>query len=258
MASTRENAWVQAPTLRRRTIESRQIQLQRLWGKREQLRFLNWLAFTPALTQTEREQYRRPSQAVVGRALVPAEAFNAGKSARPKNSLKALWDKRGQLLFLSWAALTPTLSQRERERERERKREQKPSREAAALIKPGPSAARARVRNSKPLLVVPRSAGRGAGAQRSMRASCSDSLPLFERRERSEQSEFGSAAPRPSIAGCPKGHGQWGRLSLPTFFGGAKKVGRPPGRTPGRQRIQVTINSIADCAFPTSASARFH
>ena len=36
-------------------------------------------------------------------------------------------------------------------------------------------------------------------------ASCSDSLPLFERRERSEQSEFGSAAPRPSIAGCPEG-----------------------------------------------------
>ena len=36
-------------------------------------------------------------------------------------------------------------------------------------------------------------------------ASCSDSLPLFERRERSEQSEFGSAAPRASIAGCPAG-----------------------------------------------------
>ena len=111
---------------------------------------------------------------------------------------------------------------------------------------------------SNPFLAVPRSAGRGAGGQRSMPASCSDSLPLFERRERSECSESGSAAPRPSIAGCPKGHGQWGRLSLPTFFGGAKKVGRPPGRTPGRQRIQVTINSIADCAFPTSASARFH
>ena len=91
---------------------------------------------------------------------------------------------------------------------------------------------------SNPLLAVPRSAGRGAGGQRSMPASCSDSLPLFERRERSECSEFGSAAPRPSIAGCPQGHGQWGRLSLPTFFGEAKKVGRPPGRTPGRQRAK--------------------
>ena len=67
-----------------------------------------------------------------------------------------------------------------------------------------------------PLLAVPRSAGRWAGAQRSMRASRSDSLPLFERRERSEQSEFGSAAPRTSIAGCPQGHGQWGALLLPT------------------------------------------
>ena len=45
---------------------------------------------------------------------------------------------------------------------------------------PRPSAAMARM-GFNPLLAVPRSAGRGAGAQRSMRASCSDSLPLFER-----------------------------------------------------------------------------
>ena len=158
---------------------------------------------------------------------------------------------------LNWLALTLLRQAQDRPSLSQREREQIEPREAAARIKPGPSAAMARV-GFNPLLAVPRSAGRGAGAQRSMCASCSDSLPLFERRERSEQSEFGSAAPRPSIAGCPKGHGQWGRLSLPTFFGGAKKVGRPPGRTPGRQRIQVTINSIADCAFPTSASARFH
>ena len=33
-----------------------------------------------------------------------------------------------------------------------------------------------------------------------------------------------------------KGHGQWGALLLPTFLVRARKVGRPPGRTPGRQR----------------------
>ena len=43
--------------------------------------------------------------------------------------------------------------------------------------------------------------GRGSAA---CRASCSDLLRMFERRERSEQSEFRSAAPRPSIAGCPQ------------------------------------------------------
>ena len=79
----------------------------------------------------------------------------------------------------------------------------------------------------------------GGPGSAACRASCSDSLRLSERRERSEQSEFRSAAPCPSIAGCPKGHGQRGRLSF-AYFSLAKqrKVGRPPGRIPGQQRIQ--------------------
>ncbi len=80
--------------------------------------------------------------------------------------------------------------------------------------------------------------GRGSAA---CRASCSDSLRLFERRERSEQSEFRSAASRLSIAGCPaakrRGHGQRGRLflCLLSFWRGKKKVGAPPGAHPGQQ-----------------------
>ena len=54
----------------------------------------------------------------------------------------------------------------------------------------------------------------------------------------SAANEASSAAPPQARASQvarseAKGHGQWGRLSLPTFFGEAKKVGRPPGRIPG-------------------------
>ena len=63
------------------------------------------------------------------------------------------------------------------------------------------------------------------------------------------RSEFRNAAPRPSTAGCPvaerRGHAKWGRLSLLTFFGEAKKVSRPPGRTPGQRRIQKTKINLA-------------
>ena len=99
---------------------------------------------------------------------------------------------------------------------------------------------------SNPFLAVPRSAGRGADGQRSRPASCSDPLPLFERRERSECSEFGSAAPRPSIAGCPQGHGQWGRLFFGYFLlAEQKKVTAPPGAQPGRRRLQSSTASQA-------------
>ena len=87
--------------------------------------------------------------------------------------------------------------------------------------------------------------GRGSAA---CRASCSDSLRLSERRERSEQSEFRSAAPRPSIAGCPeakrRGHGQWGRLFFGYFLlARQKKVTAPPGAHPGQQRLQSMPDS---------------
>ena len=62
-------------------------------------------------------------------------------------------------------------------------------------------------------------------------------------REENAVNEASSAAPPPDRASQAarseaKGHGQWGRLSLPTFFAETKKVGRPPGRTPGQPRIQ--------------------
>ena len=43
-----------------------------------------------------------------------------------------------------------------------------------------------------------------ARGPRAQRASCSDSARLFERSSRSERSEFGAGAPRPSIAGHPR------------------------------------------------------
>ena len=143
---------------------------------------------------------RKPSMTTRKSPRLPFHAWRASSLF----GLQRLTNKREQLRFLNWFALTLLRQAQDRPSLSQREREQIEPREAAALIKPGPSAAMARVRNSKPLLAVPRSAGRGAGAQRSMRASCSDSLPLFERRERSERSEFGSAAPRPSIAGCPQ------------------------------------------------------
>ena len=81
--------------------------------------------------------------------------------------------------------------------------------------------------------------GRGSAA---CRASCSDSLRLFERRERSEQSEFRSAAPRPSIAGCPQRSGGTRPVGSPFLwllsFGETKESDCAAGRNPGQQRIQ--------------------
>ena len=101
--------------------------------------------------------------------------------------------------------------------------------------------------------------GRGSAA---CRALCSDSLRLFERRERSEQSEFRSAAPCPSIAGCPeakrRGHGQWGRLFFGYFLlARQKKVTAPPGAHPGQQRPQTTtVNKEPDKPLtPTPGSS---
>ena len=108
----------------------------------------------------------------------------------------------------------PTLSQREREQEGSRAK-QRPD-ETKAERSDGPSglhlpSGRAEKRRAW--------GGRGSAA---CRASCSDSLRLSERREHSERSEFRSAAPRPSIAGCPQRSGgtrpAGSPFSLVTFF----------------------------------------
>ena len=66
-------------------------------------------------------------------------------------------------------------------------------------------------------------------------AWCSDSLPLSERRERSQQSEFGSGTPPASTAGCPQRSGGTQPVGPPffclLFFGGAKKSRCAAGRT---------------------------
>ena len=58
------------------------------------------------------------------------------------------------------------------------------------------------------------------------------------RRCLSPKGEFLRAPPGPSNAACPQrseGTTHPARLSLPTFFGEAKKVGAPPGAHPGQQ-----------------------
>jgi hypothetical protein len=81
------------------------------------------------------------------------------------------------------------------------------------------------------------------------------------------QSEFRSAAPGPSIAGCPQGHGRWGRLFFAYFLlATQKKVGALPGAHPGRRRqtskqIQPLVKTAQaelqakspSSAIPTSA-----
>ena len=132
--------------------------------------------------------------------------------------------------------LTPALS-RQREREQEARRAKQRPDETKAERSDGPyglplPSGRAEKRRAW--------GGRGRAA---CRASCSDSLRLSERSAQA-RSEFRSAAPRPSIAGCPeakrRGHGQWGRLFLWLlfFWRDKKKVTAPPGAHPGQQRIQ--------------------
>ena len=205
-----------------------------------------------------------------GRAVVPAWKPEAGTSARPTTMVLIAVDAgcasdRGrwglsladgeweQAWSASGVALTPALSQRERK--------QRQTRAAPPLINSRPSAAMARGSLTSPL-AVPRSAGCGAGAQRSMRASCADSLRLSERRERSEQSEFRSAAPRTSIAGCPQRSAGTRPVGPPffclLFFGGAKKSRSPAGansRPTAHPHHEKAIKSIAFRADETSASA---
>jgi hypothetical protein len=68
-------------------------------------------------------------------------------------------------------------------------------------------------------------------------SGCAEERSVSRIRARSCLSEASSARPRetraPQVARSEaKGRRQWGRLSLLTFFGEAKKVSRPPGRVP--------------------------
>ena len=154
--------------------------------------------------------------------------------------------------FSSRVALTPTLSQREREQEgsraKQRPDETKAERSDGPCGLPFPSG-RAEKRRAW--------GGRGSAA---CRASCSDSLRLSERSAQA-RSEFRSAAPCPSIAGCPeakrRGHGQRGRLFLwlLSFWRDKKKVTAPPGAHPGQQRIQPhTVKPQTHSAPPDTAA----
>ncbi|RIX75382.1 hypothetical protein D3H34_25410 [Acidovorax cavernicola] len=54
------------------------------------------------------------------------------------------------------------------------------------------------------------------------------------------------------------GRGQWGRLSLLTFFGEAKKVSRPPGRDPasGLKKTHPSANNPSNFKARKSTNAR--
>ena len=121
-----------------------------------------------------------------------------------------------------------------------------------------PSAAMARVVPEIPSGRAEKRRGWGGPGQRSMprlcgltRCGCLSEAPQA-------RSEFRSAAPGLSIAGCPgaqrRGHGQWGRLSLVPFFGEAKKGTAPPGALPGRQRPpQTPLHQLS--TSPTRSAA---
>ena len=148
-------------------------------------------------------------------------------------------------LFSAWLALTPlrqaqdrpSLSQREREQDNPASSSRVDG--SRAERSDGPDGLQTRFWPCREAQGVGRTGSAACPHRALTRCRCSDPLPLFERRERSECSEFGSAAPRPSIAGCPQGHGQWGRLFFGYFLlAEQKKVTAPPGAHPGRQRLQ--------------------
>ena len=94
--------------------------------------------------------------------------------------------------------------------------------------------------------------GRAWAAQQA-HASCSDSVRLLERSERSERSEFRSAAPRPSIAGCPQRSGGTRPVGSPFLwllsFGETKESDCAAGRT-SRPAAQPTPRPLTPALSP--------
>ncbi len=78
-----------------------------------------------------------------------------------------------------------------------------------------------------------------ARAPQDARAAWSDSRGMFERRERSERSEFHRAPRKRCGAGLPRSEAQgsqtWGRFLLPPFLVRTRKGGALPGAYPGQQ-----------------------
>ncbi len=105
-----------------------------------------------------------------------------------------------------------------------------------------------------------------ARAAQHARASWSDSRGLFERRERSERSEFHRAPRKRCDAGLPRSEAQgsqtWGRF-LCLLSCACKKAGRPAGARPGQRKPaeatahRTTANtSNASCPSPQPSPQR--
>ena len=101
-----------------------------------------------------------------------------------------------------------------------------------------------------------------ARAPQDARASWSDSRGLFERRERSERSEFHRAPRKCCGAGLPRSEAQgsqtWGRFLLPPFLVRTRKGGALPGAYPGQRmhaepRTQQTTANISNALPLTPA-----
>ncbi len=106
-----------------------------------------------------------------------------------------------------------------------------------------------------------------ARAPQDARAAWSDSRGLFERRERSERSEFLRAPRKGCGAGLPQSEAQgsqtWGRFLLPPFLVHTRKGGALPGACPGRRKEaastkhRTTANiSNASCPSPQPSPQR--
>ena len=97
-----------------------------------------------------------------------------------------------------------------------------------------------------------------ARAAQHARASWSDSRGLFERRERSERSEFHRAPRKRCDAGLPRSEAQgsqtWGRFLLPPFLVRTRKGGAPPGAHPGQRGLAESAMKQTTSTIPTPES----
>ncbi len=97
-----------------------------------------------------------------------------------------------------------------------------------------------------------------ARAAQHARASSTGSRGLFERRERSERSEFHRAPRKRCGAGLPRSEAQgsqtWGRFLLPPFLVRTRKGGAPPGAHPGQRGLAESAMKQTTSTIPTPES----